>query len=461
MMKLVNSLRFRILAACLIFGLIANVIFNLFLFVAFETGEDTMFNWQIANEAEQYRSLYLDHFEVLKRLNTVGTWKVGNDSQLLAYLGHDALTTESLSDSPYIDVYVDTSQQGFEIFEYTHDQKVFQIVRSPLPQSYGLDTFFYYLIDISQFDRGQSDTPWKIALSIVVCSLVMLGLAWITGLQVSHFVIAPLTRLKQDLDTLDFSSEQQLAGDYYHDEVGAVARYINKLLLRISRMIDREKQFTRDASHELRTPITNIAMASEILQLAVIDNPGIQRPLQRITRATEDMKNLIESFLQLSREESICEATQTISLHTTVEQSLDRHQYLVAHKPVTLHNQVPTSVTASLPPVIFSIMLDNLVRNACQYTDSGEVTIFANDSRLWIQDSGPGFKDEAIPRLLKPWEKAHVSGLGLGLSIVARICQARHWRLEINNRKPEGANTPSGAVIKVLFSQPVHNAITN
>lgn len=51
-MKLVNSLRFRILAACLIFGLIANVIFSLFLFVAFETGEDTMFNWQVANEVE-------------------------------------------------------------------------------------------------------------------------------------------------------------------------------------------------------------------------------------------------------------------------------------------------------------------------------------------------------------------------------------------------------------------------
>lgn len=100
------------------------------------------------------------------------------------------------------------------------------------------------------------------------------------------------------------------------------------------------------------------------------------------------------------------------------------------------------------------------MRNACQYANSGEVAVFANNSSLWVQDSGPGFRDEAISRLLKPWEKEHASGLGLGLNIVARICQARNWQLEITNRKPEGADTLSGAIIKVAFSQPVHNPIT-
>ncbi len=458
-MKRFNSLRLRILSACIIFALTVNICFGLFLNIAFETGEDTLFNWQIASHTEHLRSLYLQDPSQLQHFDTEGLWQVGTDQQILTHLNPALAGQEKLVDSSLIDDYVVTTPQGFKIYEYRHGPKAVHIVRAPLPaKEAAAPEYFYYLVDISGFSSSETDNLWKIILSILISGLITLGLALITGLGVTHFVVAPLTRLKKDLDTLDFNHQHQLTNHYYQDEVGSVAEHINALLKRVKHLVEREKNFTRDASHELRTPVTNIAMALELISFLPDKSPKLQRPLQRINRATRDMKYLIESFLQLGREESDQEASEMLELYSLVMRSFEKHHYLIEGKSVTLFNKVPDELKTRLPPNLLAILLDNLIRNACQYTDSGFIEITGNDDSLQIRDSGPGFREHTISSMLEPWQKGHASGLGLGLNIVSRICQSRGWHLDINNWQ-EGEH--GGTLIRVIFSHSDHMIITS
>jgi signal transduction histidine kinase len=120
---------------------------------------------------------------------------------------------------------------------------------------------------------------------------------------------------------------------------------------------------------------------------------------------------------------------------------------LLAAKPVVLNVRIEDSVRAAARPELVGILVGNLLRNACQYTSRGAITVTLTPHALTLDDTGPGLPPPVRARLLEPAgtaEQAEGAGNGLGLSIVRRIAEHLGWSLAVEDRRGGGTRFTVG-----------------
>lgn len=290
----------------------------------------------------------------------------------------------------------------------------------------------YFIIDDGGFEK-RFGLHEQVAHVFRYGFLVAVGLSIVAGLANAHLLIHPMTRL---LTQVSRSKPEDLpvgfSGAYTHDEVGSLARALDRTNQRIRAFIEREQQFTRDASHELRTPVTVIKGAVELMgQLPGGDTPHIRRPLGRIERAVAEMEHLIESLLQKARGETAV-GTASDAIRPLVEQALEENSYLVEGKEVALSLECTGTPAFDLPGIDFKMAVSNLIRNACTCTREGAVTVRLTEAFIEVEDTGPGIDPAVIDRITDPFVKGKSSqGHGIGLAIVKRVCDHHGWHLSI------------------------------
>ncbi|MCG8471734.1 MAG: HAMP domain-containing histidine kinase, partial [Desulfobacterales bacterium] len=235
------------------------------------------------------------------------------------------------------------------------------------------------------------------------------------------------------------------AQEYGHDEVGVLARALDESNQRIRDFIEREKQFTRDASHELRTPVTVMKGAMELIhQLPEERRKPLERPLGRIERATTEMEHLIENLLQRAKaKKEGCRSS--FDATDLVRRIVQESRYLVEGKEVTLAFESKGEPVLRVPETEFKMAVSNLIRNACHYTFSGSITVRLTQNRFEVEDTGPGISHDILHQITEPFVKGERSkGHGIGLAIVKRICEESGWRLLIESANP-------GTLARILF----------
>lgn len=277
-------------------------------------------------------------------------------------------------------------------------------------------------------------TP-AILLGLGLLTLVMMLLGCGLAYCFARRALAPLARLEAQVAVADPNSiPQGFATAYPPNEIGVLATALDAALGRVRSFVEREVQFTRDASHELRTPITVVAGAAELLQ-ASADLPGKDRALvARIATANAEMSQTVEALLTLARGESARRQIEPVALLPLVEKTVLQQGYLLDNKEVELVVTVPPSASIGLPPGVGAILLTNLVANAFRYTLEGEVWIGFEHGRLSVADTGQGIAPELKDNITEPLVKGENSqGFGIGLSIVQRLCDAYGLVLSIEN----------------------------
>src|SRR5690606_33908428 len=164
----------------------------------------------------------------------------------------------------------------------------------------------FVVFDVSGIEAASSEDWWLLlVITRVVGTLGVLGFG--LGVLVMRQAVAPVAQLAKavaDIDVEHLSTEdyKRIASSRFgDDEVGVLAATIEKTLERISAFVARERYFTGSASHELRTPITVITGALELLEQSELSQSD-KKALDRVRRATLDMKTTIEMFLCLARE---------------------------------------------------------------------------------------------------------------------------------------------------------------
>jgi signal transduction histidine kinase len=211
--------------------------------------------------------------------------------------------------------------------------------------------------------------------------------------------------------------------------------------MRIEELVHRERNFTRDASHELRTPLAVIRMASEMMQTDPICSPRQQKALNRIQGAVRDMETLIEAFLILARDGDTGLPPEPLLASEIVEDELEKARPLVANKPVALELDLEADFKLVAPRRVVSVLISNLVRNACYYTDSGHVRIRVRFGEIRIEDTGIGMSPEQLERVFEPFwraDTARVGGQGIGLSIVQRLSSRFGWPVHLASEAAKG-----------------------
>lgn len=285
--------------------------------------------------------------------------------------------------------------------------------------------------------------PLSIALVVLYISLYL-------SYRLSVKLLSPAKYLadkirKTDLRTIskqDFINEQDVKK--YDGEIATIAEAIGELAQRVHLFIERETNFTRDVSHELRSAITIMKMATELLSASQLSS--IQEPLvAKISHASKDMEELTEFFLLLAREESLTQFKQTIIVNHIVHQEIDKLSFMIDDSTLSVIFDNRNQCAAIGSEQVLSILCGNLLRNALLYTEQGSVTITIDTDKMIVNDTGVGISQDKLSSIFDCFERDiaktknnRPKGYGVGLSIVKRLCDRFSWRISLESEKNKG-----------------------
>src|SRR5690554_86360 len=297
----------------------------------------------------------------------------------------------------------------------------------------------FVVFDVAGIEAASSeDWWWLLVITGVVGTLGAFGFG--LGVVVMRRAISPVMQLANvvaDIDVEHLSAEDHKrieSSRFGDDEVGVLAGTIEKTLERISAFVARERYFTDSASHELRTPITVITGALELLEQSDL-SAADEKVVDRIRRATLDMKTTIEMFLCLARETDDGLYDKQFLVTPLVNQAIEQQRHLLNGKSVDVEVDQLAKPKVCGHPQAFFIAVNNLVRNAFEHTLAGQgpITILIKEHELLVtnQVSTLVTNQENADDRHTPTE-ASFHGYGLGLGIVQRLCERNGWSFSLN-----------------------------
>jgi signal transduction histidine kinase len=249
-----------------------------------------------------------------------------------------------------------------------------------------------------------------------------------------------------------------LAPDYPDDEVGQLAAAFDSTLGQVRQSLERERLFTSDVSHELRTPLMVIATSCELLAEAALQ-PRERQQLERIARASAEMRELVQTFLQLARDKSNESAfVADSSLARVAAEQVEHWGPLFNDKGLTFHYQREGSDSGLYNATFLSTVMANLLRNALHYTEHGCVRLVLESGGFRVEDSGAGIPQEQHEEIFQPFVRgpqARGEGLGLGLSVVKRICAKQGWHISVHSQ------ADGGTCFRVVFHPATNKNFTS
>lgn len=290
------------------------------------------------------------------------------------------------------------------------------------------------------------------ALMDVVLAGFLLSVAgaWLLGWLLARRVMAPITKLARQVRHYDqlLPRTRPLAPQYADDEVGRLAQAFDDAIGQVRRSLERERLFTSDVSHELRTPLMVIQGSCELLAVAELP-PRAKDQVDRIRRAAEEMHDLVQTFLLLARdnaEESVF--SSSASLSSIAEEQARRWGAKIRDKGLEFELLKTGDDEGLYNATLLRSVMSNLLRNALHYTETGKVRLVLENGGFHVEDTGIGIPVDQQERMFQPFvrgDEARGEGLGLGLSMVKRICAHQGWRVCLH------ANAPRGSCFTVSF----------
>ena len=209
------------------------------------------------------------------------------------------------------------------------------------------------------------------ANALRVAVILSLLIAAIFSQLSSRQITKPLLDLKKAVET-DHQNLTELT--HLPSEVGVLARAIDEKNQKLEQYLKREQLFTGDVSHELRTPLTIIMGASEVLASQLADDSHLSEFTNRISNTAKETSEIITALLLLSRAPEKLDTPQT-SINNIAVNEAERLKYLLRYKSVTCTVVAEQEYFAYVRPELLKTALGNLIKNAFQYTDEGEVII--------------------------------------------------------------------------------------
>lgn len=278
---------------------------------------------------------------------------------------------------------------------------------------------------------------------VAVGFILSILLAIVLGRLLARRVMAPVIRLARQVRHRDqlLVLAPPLHPDYTADEVGELALSFDQTLGRLRETLSREKLFTSDVSHELRTPLMVLGGACELL----LANPSLDvrsaAQVNRIARASHEMRQLVDTFLMLARSQEDTGGDICVTLEEVARVQSEIWGRLIREKGLDFFCEIGPAGAARYNQTFLQSVMGNLLRNAWHYTDQGFVRLSVGENGFVVEDSGIGIPEEQRQAMFQPFvrgDERRGEGLGLGLSLVQRICNREHWQVRLTTREPNG-----------------------
>jgi signal transduction histidine kinase len=236
------------------------------------------------------------------------------------------------------------------------------------------------------------------------------------------------------------------------DEIHALAKTFDEMLEKIEKSFNKEKQFTSDASHELRTPISVILSECEYGIECVEDVEELKETLSSVKLQATKMSKLVSELLMISRMDS-----NRLKLNfedTDISELLNfvcEEQEEIQIKDIKLIQNIEQNIFANVDRLLLTRLFVNLISNAYQYSNDGSniiVTLKEIDNKIEfsVKDEGIGISEENIPKIWDRFYQVDSSrteerngSSGLGLPMVKWISDCHNGKLEVISEIDKGS----------------------
>jgi signal transduction histidine kinase len=307
---------------------------------------------------------------------------------------------------------------------------------------------------------------WHLALAMSGVSLIIWLTAALWGRWLCRKALKPITQMATSARALrrhpEIASFLEVAPT--KDELEDLGRAFNELLVGLREALERQRRFTGDASHQLRTPLTAMLTSVQVASRQKRTPAEYEHVLDVVRRRGQQLQQIIDALLLLARTE--------VDAPLPDSQELDLNELCRAR--VNTWNDHPRAgdlVFRPSPdetplvfgqPVLIDQIIGNLFDNAAKYSEPGTpitVAVDANseDVILTIADEGCGIPAEELPQICEPFFRAEQAkwngkpGIGLGLTVVQRLVRILGGRLEVES------NVAHGSRFRVSFPRVVRH----
>lgn len=230
----------------------------------------------------------------------------------------------------------------------------------------------------------------------------------------------------------------------HKDELFELTKTINELLTRIEASLIQQKQFTSDASHEIRTPISAIRGTLEVLVRKEREPKIYEEKISGIIKEVDRLDTMLDQLLQLARIESnkAFARNEIIRLDEVISVLIKKWEPLASEKKISQTSKVPEDIWVIADRIYLELILDNLLSNAIKYGKEHGNVFFSWDDQiktLAIQDDGIGISPEHLPSIFNRFYRAdesrssYIKGNGLGLSIAKKLADLQGIDLTVES----------------------------
>jgi heavy metal sensor kinase len=293
----------------------------------------------------------------------------------------------------------------------------------------------------------------RLAAALAGLSVGVWLLAALAGRWVARRALAPVMRMACAARAMTPAEPQQrLPRPGTGDELDDLQLAFNDLLCRLHEAMERQRRFTGDASHQLRTPLT--AMLGQVDVALRRDRPPeeYREVLTRVRAQAGHLHRIVEALLFLARAdaEACLDACEVADLSEALPATVARWSNHPRAGDLRIEAVAGGPYLARVQPLLLGQLIDNLIDNAFKYSDPGRPVVLrlrreGGAAALDVEDAGRGIAGDEMTHVFEPFYRSPESrrlglpGVGLGLAMVQRIAAALGGTVTVKSTEGAGS----------------------
>ena len=287
-----------------------------------------------------------------------------------------------------------------------------------------------------------------IVIMLILIPLILL-LTALGGYYITKRAFRPINNIAKTANDIttqkDITRRIEIEPDSKEDELYHLSATLNKMLDKIENLIIQEKQFTSDASHELRTPISVILAQGEYL-LDIAKDEKEKELAQTIVDKSKQVSKLVSRLLLLARIDQNRQRfnKEKVDLGVIIDVAVDSMKELAAQKGILLFSNVPEGTIVDADESLLLSAITNLISNGIKYgKESGHVSVSASKNgdktEIIVADNGVGISEEHIDKIWTRFYRVddvrndEYGSNGLGLAMVKSIIELHGGEITVKS----------------------------
>lgn len=289
------------------------------------------------------------------------------------------------------------------------------------------------------------ELAFQLILSIFIPALLFAIIAVSIIWRATTRGLSRLTSLSEQVDRRAIDDLSAIHGDI-PVEIAGLLDALNRLLARLSDSFAREREFTDNAAHELRTPLATIKIQAQVMARTQDLSPELRQQLDLLLQGIDRATALTASLLAFARLQNELGKMENIDFADVLRKEAAGLETEAQSRAITLNVSITGDNNSHASADSISVLIRNIVQNAIKFSPENtpvDIDLAGDEGKivLMVKDSGRGIAPEYRAKVFERFyriEKSRVSGTGLGLAMAKWVADIHGARIDISDNHPQG-----------------------